>query len=796
MIKFNSPASLIALFAGLCFSLVVSAQGFQKNPNPGIIKQDSAKRRHELEKLLTQLPPDLAKNGPVSFYDKTFTDWLNRTGELPPDFEAMPSIPFLPDPLIQEINGTYSPIKTAEDWQKKRILLRKQIQYYLTGDFPEQPHNLTATTLSERKDGEVLLQTVVLKFGPKADAKLTVEMIIPPGKGPFPVFITQWNHREWAQIAVKRGYAACVLATADIQDDTEEYSRIWAGKHDFTRLMRRAFGTFVAVDYLYTLLHVDKKKIGIAGHSRNGKLSMLAGAFDERITAVISSSGGSGAEIPWRYTTPKYVVEDIALLTSAQPAWFHPRLRFFVNHENKLPVDQNAYMALIAPRGLMISTSATESASNPWGAEQAFKSAQGVYRYLGAEDNLAIRFRNGYHGTSARDIEDYLDFFDYVFKRGGPKPENKLLYNYDFEDWKRISKEDINPLNWPVIGLDSILSMEAGRSIKSVGDWDSKRQALLKQIRWIMGEQPGLVTNLGPRSMQKGGEGEDNFGSFLPRPAETAQMGVMKVTPYHGFGDYLYGNLYYPKGKVKPGVSAKFPLIIYLHPYDYSKGFSTTDHQYSIQPFFENLIKQGYSVFAFDMLGFGNRAEEGTKFYQRHPHWSKMGQMVADVKSAVDAMENLGMIDKHKIYTVGYALGGTVGLYAAALDTRIAGSVVISGFTPMKSTGTGEKIEGISGFSHLHGLLPRLGFFVGNEDRIPFDFHELVACIAPRPVRVIAPQEDWNANLPGIQKVVNESGKIYNLYNARPNLELFSPSPVEGFSEQIWEIIYQWNKNR
>ncbi|WP_374756602.1 glucuronyl esterase domain-containing protein [Dyadobacter bucti] len=41
----------------------------------------------------------------------------------------------------------------------------------------------------------------------------------------------------------------------------------------------------------------------MAGHSRNGKLSLLAGAFDERITAVVTSSGGSCAEIPWRSIT-------------------------------------------------------------------------------------------------------------------------------------------------------------------------------------------------------------------------------------------------------------------------------------------------------------------------------------------------------------------------------------------------------------------------------------------------------------------------------------------------------------
>jgi cephalosporin-C deacetylase-like acetyl esterase len=755
---------------------------------------DSGQRKATLARILAVLPADDERKGPVSFYDNTFRDWLSRTGELPPDFDQMPSIPFLPDPLVHEVKGKSVLITSKAQWETRRLWLKDQIRYYLSGTFPEQPDNLDAVIIKEEKDGQVLLQEVLLKFGPGNKATLTIEMMIPPGKGPFPVFMTQWNHREWAQLAVKRGYAACIMANADIRDDTEEYGRIWAGRHDFTRLMRRAFGSFVAVDYLYTLPFIDKKKIGIAGHSRNGKLSMLAGVFDDRITAVVSSSGGSGAEIPWRYTTPQYVVEDIALLTSAQPAWFHPRLRFFIGNENKLPVDQNTYMALIAPRGLLLSTSVNESAANPWGAEQAFQSARQVYRFLGAEDQLAVRFRNGFHGTSARDIEDYIDFFDYIFQRGAPKPESRLLYNYSFEGWKVHSGEKINPLNWPEKDLDDILSNADGKSIHNAKNWEVKRESILKNIRWVMGEEPAGVRNKGPQKVQNGGEGEDSFGSFLPRPVETSAMGIMKITPYKAFGDYLYGNLYYPKDKVKPGQEQKLPAIIYLHPYDYSKGFSTIDHQYGIQSFFEKLTSQGYVVFAFDMIGFGNRIDEGTRFYERYPNWSKMGKIVSDVRSAVDALENLEMIDKNKIYIAGYALGATAGLCATALDPRIAGTIAVAGFTPMRTSRPGT--EGIRAFSHLHGLLPRLGFFVDHEARIPFGFHEVLGAIAPRPLMIIAPKNDWNAVLPDIEKAVHEASRIYKLYPRQADLEFIAPESESRFSDEIQAFIFQWFDNR
>jgi dipeptidyl aminopeptidase/acylaminoacyl peptidase len=56
----------------------------------------------------------------------------------------------------------------------------------------------------------------------------------------------------------------------------------------------------------YTLDEVDKSKIAITGHSRNAKQSLLAAAFDDRITAVISSSGGTGGEFPFRYTDERH----------------------------------------------------------------------------------------------------------------------------------------------------------------------------------------------------------------------------------------------------------------------------------------------------------------------------------------------------------------------------------------------------------------------------------------------------------------------------------------------------------
>ena len=754
---------------------------------------DTVKQKAILEKIISLLPPDRTASGPVSYLDTTFRDWITRTGELPPDFDMMPSIPFLPNPLVLDEGGENIPVKTMAQWKEKREWMRKQLEYYITGTYPPNPENLQSSILSEKKDGETIVRMVELTFGPENQAKLTVELMIPPGKGPFPVFLTQWNHREWAQVAVRRGYIGCIYAGADAKDDTEKYSEIWAGQYDFTRLMRRSFGAYRAIDYLYTLPVVDKEKIGITGHSRNGKLSLMAAAFDERITACIPSSGGTGSEVPWRYCSHKYDIEDLALLTCGQPAWFHPRLRFFTGRENKLPVDQNLFMALIAPRGLMLSSAINEEDNNTWGIEEAYHSTKEVYRFLNAENNLAIRLRQGLHSVCARDMEEYIDFFDYIFKRSDRKPENRLFYNYSFDKWRDLSGEKINPESFPVKGLDDVDIDVQNKKIISKADWGKKKSELLKTIQWALGDEPPGVINPGPGRFSRGGRGENSFGSFLIRPQPTSTMGMMAITPYSGFGDQLFGYLYYPsdeKGNLK---NEKSPVVIYLHEYDYSKGFNS-HHQ--VESLFQSMVDKGFAVFSYDMLGFGNRIEEGTHFYNRYPHWSKMGKMVVDVKGAVEALVNFDFIDSTKIYVAGYSLGAEVGLYSAVLDERIAGVISVAGFTPMRLNTPDRGTEGIKAYSHLHGLLPRLGFFVGNESRIPYDYHEVLACIAPRPVLIIAPVMDKDAHLQDVQECVEQARKIYDLYAASDKIQIFSPDDYNRLSPEMREKTYEWLQER
>ena len=751
--------------------------------------QEDLTREHYLNRLLQVSPDDLTvpsgdqlpgtAPAHISPQDFLWRDWLTRTGELPPDFDELPSLPFLPDPLIIDQGGTNIPVETMAQWKMKREEMKKLAQYWITGTPPPAPDNLTAELIDEKKIGPLTERNLLLRFGPGQKAVLHITLLIPPGDGPFPVFICPWkkDRYDWVQAAVRRGYIGCRFTATDPKygypDDSEAYEAIWWPDYDFSALMRWGWAASRTIDYLYGLREVNQEQIALTGLSRNGKSALWAAAYDDRIKAVVPISGGTGGENPFRYTTDKYNSETMPLLTWARPHWLHPRLPLFTGWESKLPVDQNSLMALIAPRGLMLTSSVTESAGNPWGIEQAYLSARKAYAFLGAEDKIAIDLRQGLHAPSMRDMERYLDFFDFVFERGDIKPDNHLFYDYSFSKWLGLSDEMIDPLTFPRRGIDDLLVGAKGKVIRDSSAWIEKIPEIRQRINWGLGEEPPSV-GPGPQS------------DYLREV-----VGMPQIGPGIETQPLSFGYLYYPTENPVAAKGGKLPAVIYLHEYAYSTGIAKTGDIISA------LVKAGFAVYVFDQIGFGTRLfEESRLFYDRFPHWSKMGRMVADVRWSVDVLAEHELIDANKIYVAGYSLGGHVGLYSAALDSRIAGLVSVGGLTPMRTNTPGKTGEGIYEYSHLHGLLPRLGFFLQNEDRIPYDVHEMLAAVAPRPMLVIAPTWDQYASFPDIRQSVDEVKKVYQLYGKEDRFRLLAPEDYNRFSDEMKGQVITWLRDQ
>jgi pimeloyl-ACP methyl ester carboxylesterase len=251
------------------------------------------------------------------------------------------------------------------------------------------------------------------------------------------------------------------------------------------------------------------------------------------------------------------------------------------------------------------------------------------------------------------------------------------------------------------------------------------------------------------------------------------------------YGDGLRAELYYPvgsDGRPKPG---QLPVVIWLHAFAYAQGYSRWTG-----PAFTALTQRGIAVLSFDQLGFGLRALDVRYFSEQYPKWSLMGRMVADTRAAIDAVAGLEMTDPSRISLIGYSLGAKVGLLTAALDNRVRALAAVNGFDALRLNTPQNGTDSLRQLSHLHGLMPRLGFFVGNESRLPFDYNQALALIAPRPVKLVAPLLDCCAAAEDVRREVEACRRIYRLLGAAAALELDTPLDFNRFPRHRQEEVF------
>jgi pimeloyl-ACP methyl ester carboxylesterase len=274
--------------------------------------------------------------------------------------------------------------------------------------------------------------------------------------------------------------------------------------------------------------------------------------------------------------------------------------------------------------------------------------------------------------------------------------------------------------------------------------------------------------------------GGGSYGWLEPQKSKTESKPMF-------FGFSVKGDLYYPAGTA---ANAKLPVVIWLHGYSYPLGYMWVYHN-DLHPILA-LVRAGYAVLAYDQSGFGSRMGETGPFYERYPHWSHMGRMVEDARTAIDALEKESMVDASRVYLFGYGMGGTVGLYTAALEPRVKGVVSISGFTPMRTDTADKGTGGIARYSHERDLIPRLGFFVGHESLLPYDFDDLLGAIAPRPALVVQPELDRDATPADVRAAVGRAKKVYSLYDAEAKIGLMEPWDYNRLPNATQDAAIRW----
>ncbi len=697
--------------------------------------------------------------------------------------EPPPSKADLP-PLLRFIDG--HSVQRPQDWPDRRAEVARLMCQHFIGDFPKDtPPILKADLRREQRyaDGSIR-RRIELTLGTKNRITMPLDVWVPKGDGPFPLLLTapRFYQVPWAEAALTRGYMVGLYPGIDSHHNEPNYpgfESFWKGlraeypEATWTEISTKSWIASRVVDYLLNPsfgYRVAAGQVGIIGHSRYGKQSMIAAAFDPRITCVIARSPGTPASCVYRFASRPCFAEAP---DDWPDEWFLHSLRSYTGREHELPMDSHGWLALIAPRRCMIHTAHTDDGDPTFGVERTYLEGRKVYQLLGHAENLRLVYRSGGHDPITDEHRRVnLDWFDLAFGRGQTRqtdfPE-EFIHAFDWNAWK--SRQTAEDLRVPFT------------TNRSTGDPVDRRARIL----WSLGRMDDAPTQSPPQHTFLTDAESEQMSHDRWKVNDTARMPI-------SFGNNVRGNLYY-----NPSTSKAAAAVIWLHPYSYGSGYN---EGYGVidTTIYHRLARAGFVVLCYDQLGFGLRLLEGRDFCQQHPTESRLGRMIADVKAAVDflvdgkgkAKGSMPAIRKDRVYVLGYSMGGMVGLYATALDNRIAGVASFCGFTPLRTDTDAKPTGGIRRLWEWHALQPRLGLFNGHEGDIPYDIDDVLALVAPRPCLIVAPKQDRLADSSDINRCVTLTRSAWTARGVPQSLVFQTPDGINQFQAPQQKVALQW----
>ena len=201
------------------------------------------------------------------------------------------------------------------------------------------------------------------------------------------------------------------------------------------------------------------------------------------------------------------------------------------------------------------------------------------------------------------------------------------------------------------------------------------------------------------------------------------------------------------------------------------------------------LAKAGFVCLVPDYPSFG---EYPYDFQVQGNHYAS-GSMKAIWNNirAIDVLESLSVVDPNRIGCIGHSLGGHNTLFTAAFDGRIRAVVTSCGFTAFHDYYKGN----LAGWTSDR-YMPRIrDLYANSPDKVPFDFQEVLAAIAPRSIFINAPTGDDNFDNVGVQKVVTEATKAFKVYGSESgNVTTQYPNCAHDFPDDVRAEAYEWLK--
>jgi hypothetical protein len=329
----------------------------------------------------------------------------------------------LPD-LLTFKNG--SKVTTAEQWPTRRAELSQLVQAHILGTLPDHIPSLTSASILNSSHSSPIcssylrLEFIANQTNVSFDIQLAwrCDAMQSSTEQEMPVFLTQFNHRGWGMAGAHRGYVMALYPGGDTRDASGDFRAAYPSA-SFRKILARAFVASRTIDFLASkhyrqltsLPALNLSRFTISGHSRNGKQSLVAAAFDPRIRAVVGSSPGTPVSAPLRFSSPDFNGEPV-LFDTAQRDWFLESLYGYYGKENAVPADGHMILAMIAPRHALIATADSDQSGDvTFAVEQGVTAALGAFKLVGAAGALRVRNRPGRH-HGFLDVQSYFDWFD------------------------------------------------------------------------------------------------------------------------------------------------------------------------------------------------------------------------------------------------------------------------------------------------------------------------------------------------------------------------------------------------
>ncbi len=313
-------------------------------------------------------------------------------------------------------------------------------------------------------------------------------------------------------------------------------------------------------------------------------------------------------------------------------------------------------------------------------------------------------------------------------------------------------------------------------AVKSVEDWQKRRKEILSGMQEVMGKFPSSDRRV-PLEIET--VEETDAGNYVRRLITYQSEPGSRTTAY----------LCIPKDVVAGKHTA--PAVLCLHPTDNKVG-------HKVVVGLGGRAGRGYAAELAER-GYVTLSPSYPHLADYYPNLGKLGHVSGTMKAIWDNSRGLDLLasldevdDSRGFGAIGHSLGGHNAIYTAVFDERVTVLASSCGFDSYLHYYDGAQRNWFFGKGWCQiRYMPRMSNYRGRLDEIPFDFHELLGAIAPRPVFVNAPLHDGNFRWKSVDECAAAARPIYKLLGGEGNLVIEHPDCDHNFPDEIREAAYR-----